>query len=795
MKVRFFVFLFLFLFIVSPVFSATSTTSGSGSKPEMKFDSWRVGRSPTGTNINSDDQKSFITSSETECWLEASVVYKGGTQPKNSGISPIDPDTVKWTLDEGLLKGWALAEPPGTSWSGSHPSKLSGSTSFNVVAKFSLPKYNDKTHYTISAYCSHSDANRRSRNAKHRSGERIKINVKFSAKTYSGELVSLTLPLLQDEKDQLRQEYLDLTREIPSRGTIKDVDGDFNNFGKVFYDFGHYDVMLYEDLNGKHGAWTTSINVRERRPNSKPDFTRSDLFVTNGFRNPHHNDHHARETTKRATTDIHGLHQYGLALDVRGRDFDVDGDGNYGDQEKMRLAALNATPPAKKAFAYSTEKTAHVHADWRGSGWPPSNPIPAVKPFQLPPQSTDPPSVVKPEDKKDDDKPSGNLVLLPSSGSSEVTAGESYTVDLTTKYPFEWVKFYVKKSGASGYGTLMKTVMGSSSSESASFTYTFPSSASGAYEIIAVVNDFSDSSVYEASVSVSVAAAAPVEKKDGVILECGHEDDGSNDHFKIPYTCCAIEDWWCLKRHGRQECPKDAKNRACIVEGGFMWKCNPHEHKYPSDVVIKPPDPKQVIKKTTDPKQTVFPKDDPPKETKPDPPPDPKDDKVTPKEDRKEDRVPPKVKGDCNVHDMVSSELSKHTSVNYSCGVHSYYACQPPSRAEVSRHTSRTLPCGAHTGYLCTASSSHTISKPCPVKNGVACSYGSYYPCSPHTHAYVETKPRVQYQSCGNHLTTVSGDHSYVALCRETNSNGDSCTNPSGYYACSVHVHSFPDPP
>ena len=41
------VFFFLFVFVVgSPVFSATSTTSGSGSKPEMKFDSWRVGRSP-----------------------------------------------------------------------------------------------------------------------------------------------------------------------------------------------------------------------------------------------------------------------------------------------------------------------------------------------------------------------------------------------------------------------------------------------------------------------------------------------------------------------------------------------------------------------------------------------------------------------------------------------------------------------------------------------------------------------------------------------------------------------------
>lgn len=52
------VFLYLLSFAL-PVFSATTTTSGSGSKPEMKFDSWRVGRSPRGTDINSDGQKSL----------------------------------------------------------------------------------------------------------------------------------------------------------------------------------------------------------------------------------------------------------------------------------------------------------------------------------------------------------------------------------------------------------------------------------------------------------------------------------------------------------------------------------------------------------------------------------------------------------------------------------------------------------------------------------------------------------------------------------------------------------------
>ena len=131
MRLKSFVFLFVFAFVL-PTFSATTNQgSGSGLTPEMKFDSWRVGRSPTGTNINSPEQKSFITSTGTSTYLEASVVYKGGTQSRNAGISPINPATVEWTLDDGLLKGWKLAEPLGTSWSGPHPSKLDPRTLFN----------------------------------------------------------------------------------------------------------------------------------------------------------------------------------------------------------------------------------------------------------------------------------------------------------------------------------------------------------------------------------------------------------------------------------------------------------------------------------------------------------------------------------------------------------------------------------------------------------------------------------------------------------------------------------------
>ena len=402
------VLFFFLLSVVSPVFSATPTNSGSGSVPEMKFESWRVGRSPTGTNINSDEQKSFITSTSTSTYLEASVVYKGGTQPRNSGISPIDPSTVKWKLDEGLNKGWALAELPGTSWSGLHPSKLSGTTSFNVVAKFSFPPFNDRTYYTISGSCGGNDA-RRSRSSKHRDGEAMKITVKFSAKTYSGASVYLTLPLLQDEKDQIRQEHVDYNRVIPSRDSLIDSDGDYNNFGHVYYDFGHYDYMIDKGLKGYQQKWVKSINDRERK--DKAALTLSDFTLNSAYRNPHHNFEHAGSNRSRISA-----HMYGYALDIQGRDVD-DKEGE--DQKKMDDAADAAG--ARYTDIYSS---GHVHGDWAPSNWGSSKYIgSAPNDFDLDPQSTDTASFVETPNNPAPNAP--NAPPAPSSSSTPPSSSSS----------------------------------------------------------------------------------------------------------------------------------------------------------------------------------------------------------------------------------------------------------------------------------------------------------------------------------------------------------------------------------
>ncbi len=162
-------------------------------------------------------------------------------------------------------------------------------------------------------------------------------------------------------------------RYIPARSAFVNDTGE-----REHYDFGHYRMMLYEDLKGKHTAWANAINTRYRKSsglNDLPNLSVDDLSLTSGYRDPHHNDYHAGATAR------HGLHQYGLALDVRGRD--VDGiEGN--DPEEMEEAAELAG--ARYTDIYPD--TRHVHADWCPSGWPPSGPGSAPT-FSLPAQSTD----------------------------------------------------------------------------------------------------------------------------------------------------------------------------------------------------------------------------------------------------------------------------------------------------------------------------------------------------------------------------------------------------------------------
>ena len=281
MRIKFFVFLLVSVFVL-PAFAAETMQSGSGSlpKPAMEFKSWQVGRGSVGSDINNIVHTSFITSTETECRFTASVGYKGGNLPRGS-VSPIDPDTVVWSIVDPN-GGMALADDSlKDNWSGSHPSKLSSTTLFNVIGKLTVPEYNENTS------CTATDDNRAQRSPTHRGNTKLAFKIKFTAQTTAGQTVSEVLPLKQYDIDQVRQEYVDTDKMIPARVDPKWASQDT-------YDFGHYQVMLNAGLYNYHQRWVDKINELERK--KLPDLAVSDFTLNSGYRNPHHNYHHAGST-------------------------------------------------------------------------------------------------------------------------------------------------------------------------------------------------------------------------------------------------------------------------------------------------------------------------------------------------------------------------------------------------------------------------------------------------------------------------------------------------------------------
>ncbi len=67
------------------------------------------------------------------------------------------------------------------------------------------------------------------------------------------------------------------------------------------------------------------------------------------------------------------------------------------------------------------------------------------------------------------------------------------------------------------------------------------------------------------------------------------------------------------------------------------------------------------------------------------------------------------------------------------------HACRVHELWQSGDHSRITPACGVldHAGNACQIASSHTSAVSCPTDiNGVSCSYGTYYTCSPHTHSY-----------------------------------------------------------
>ena len=390
MRVNFFIFLLLFVFVCWPIFSATSYNSGSGSmgKPSVKFKKWQVGRSPKGTDTNSKEQKSFITSTEEVCYFTASVVYDGN---QGDNVSPIDPSKVTWSV-ENESHGMDFVETSvEQNWSGpKHPSKLASSTSFNVVGKLTVPQHTG----TSKSHCPNYGGNSKPLNG--RADTAMTFTIKFSAKTEDNQSVQETLTLVQDERDEMRQEYMDMARlttlhkgKVDGNVLRVPLRSEFDS--QNTYDDGHYSLMMGRNvLPGKHTAWTAAFKKHAKILFGNTEAP--DLVETGGYRNPHHHYYHVPN----GSASPRGWHQFGLALDVRGKDIDINKDNQRGTITDRLEMANAAKKYAGASWTKHTYSDGHVHAQWEFEGSNKERASTSSGKFSLPPQGTDQPVTVVP---------------------------------------------------------------------------------------------------------------------------------------------------------------------------------------------------------------------------------------------------------------------------------------------------------------------------------------------------------------------------------------------------------------
>ena len=504
----------------------------------MEFKSWQVGRSDKGTDTTDTEEKSFITSTQTLCRFIVSIGYQAGIVAKNT--SPIDPNTVKWSVVDASHKMKLDTESVKKNWSGSSPSDMASDTSFNVVGSLTVPKVvgtrtvtykkNGKTKtkqvpdYIGSTSCSHSaDKDRLKRTPVHRDGKKMKFTIKFTAQTENGQNVEYPLKFEQDDKDQIRQEYVDYNKPIPSRN-----DGKWS--AQDTYDFGHYETMMNDGLGGSLKKWVGEINklrgTYKDTGERVPEFKVSDFVVTSGYRNPHHNFDHS------GSIALLSPHMYGYALDLRGkalvdtnRVLDIDGDrkNTAADRNKMKEAA-RPNAGARYTRVYSS---LHVHADWAPANWASRSS-----------KAGDPPVFKLPKAGNSSSSSSSSLNVYPTNGVSTVAAGNVHTSTLSAVESLYEVNWYVASSGETGRGSFVEYDSGGSGVTTASLDYTFLSS--GDYVITAVAYKYSDmSKLGEVSYTVSVTAPSlsySLVSSDGVYTATAGTGHEANFTTSRPYS-------------------------------------------------------------------------------------------------------------------------------------------------------------------------------------------------------------------------------------------------------------------
>jgi hypothetical protein len=170
----------------------------------------------------------------------------------------------------------------------------------------------------------------------------IKYQIRAKLNYQSQVYVSEWKKIVQDEKDMLRQQYIDMSKnKIPARS-------EFVNAGKS-----KYFTLTEGACNcGKHSYHLWSImdkldDVREKMGQS--------LVVNSGYRCPQKN-------TNTSGSAKESQHMYGAAADIGVRDFNADGKSDKDDWNTLKKKAEEADVSYIEPF----DKTGTwVHMDWR----------------------------------------------------------------------------------------------------------------------------------------------------------------------------------------------------------------------------------------------------------------------------------------------------------------------------------------------------------------------------------------------------------------------------------------------
>ena len=346
----FFIFVVFVCFSVMPVFSSTG-----GTAPKLQFTKWQAGQGQEYTVSN--PPHTFITDTETTCQITATVAY-ASSQP--SSVYPLTSYTWSVTGSHGYTFTTETTASGAIDQIG---------TTFTLTATGTGDQHNSSTG-------GH-------RPMRGREEKPITFTVKFIGEYGSGsgsdqQTVEVEVVFEQDEKDQMRQEYLDVRRlhkehrssdtgtygdlRIPSRGELGTSGQRFNN--------GHYSYLINKSLEDKILHWWQACDkvAYEALDNDdlKNDRGNKELRLTGGYRNPHHHVYHVYAGQSMSDVTYWSLHQFGLALDVGEVDMngknDIEGGYNGIDGNFMEEAARDYAGASWTSNNYRTEP--HVHAQW-----------------------------------------------------------------------------------------------------------------------------------------------------------------------------------------------------------------------------------------------------------------------------------------------------------------------------------------------------------------------------------------------------------------------------------------------